>query len=64
MTINELRAAIETERARLRGPGGVVVSNQCGPVCLPPIEAILAMLETQQSQIEELQRELAILRKS
>ena len=56
MTVEELKAKVETYREGLKTKSGAsVLFSERGPVGMSVIDAIVSVLETQQEQIEELQ---------
>ena len=60
MTLPELKAKVENEREHLKKSKGSIVSfTESGPTSMALIDALVAMLETQQGQIETLEKNLA-----
>jgi len=59
MTIDELKGKIETVRQRLkRGTPAISVATENGPIGIDVIDALVATIEAQQSQIDALSARL------
>lgn len=56
MTVEELKTKIEAYRAALRDKKGIAMFSESGPVGMSVIDALVAAIESQQLQIEELQK--------
>ena len=56
MTVEDLRANVEAYRVGLKGKSGVCVFSENGPVGMSVIDALVATIEAQQKQIDELKR--------
>ena len=60
MEIQEMKAIIEGQRQKAKEKAGHMLAwSEKGPAGYPAIDAIVAVLEVQQSRIEKLEQELA-----
>lgn len=56
MKIEELKSKVESHRDGLKGKSGVCMFSESGPVGMSVIDAIVAMIESQQREIDELRK--------
>jgi hypothetical protein len=54
MKIEELKSAVEAQREGLKKKSGICRFSESGPVGMPVIDALVAMIESQQKEIDEL----------
>jgi hypothetical protein len=56
MTVSELKENVESYRSGLKGKSGLCSFSETGPVGMSVIDAIVATLEAQQKEIDELKK--------
>ncbi|MEO7403517.1 MAG: hypothetical protein ABIU95_07590 [Burkholderiales bacterium] len=56
MTIEDLKANVEAYRQGLKSKSGVCMFSENGPVGMSVIDALVATIEAQQKEIDDLQR--------
>jgi hypothetical protein len=57
MTVDELKREVEAYREKLKENTGIVKSSEHGPVGMAMIDALVAAIEHQQRQIDDLQKQ-------
>ena len=57
MTVEDLRAKIEAYRVSLKAKSGVCVFSENGPIGMSVVDMLVAAIESQQQQIDELRRQ-------
>jgi hypothetical protein len=57
MTVEDLRAKIEAYRVSLKDKSGVCVFSENGPIGMSVVDMLVAAIESQQQQIDELRRQ-------
>jgi len=60
VTIDELKSRVESYRDTLKGKSGVCRFSEAGPVGISLIDALVATVESQQSQIDELKQRITL----
>ena len=59
MSVDKLKAEVEAYREKLKGrSGGTCIFSETGPVGMSLIDAIVTVLESQQQQINDIEKKI------